>query len=55
MTAYPVTFTIFIRTASGDEVEAFRWTRDERSGVERAKREAKEFGYGEVEAWAVAA
>lgn len=48
------TFTIFVRTATGEVIEAFTWTRSEASGIARAQREAVDFGHDVVETWAVA-
>lgn len=48
-----VRFVIFVRLADGAVVEAFRWTRDEASGVARAMADAARFGFDAVEAWAV--
>lgn len=53
---YPVftpTYDIFARTADGQTIECFRWTRDEASGLRRAERDAKEFGVDAVQFWAV--
>ena len=46
-------FTIWVRTKAGEEFAAFTWTRDERSGVERAKAEAPRFGHDLDAVWAV--
>jgi hypothetical protein len=47
-------FKIWIRTAGGDELEAFLWTRSAAAGIERAWKEAHQFGFDIVAAWAVA-
>lgn len=43
---------IFIKTREGQTIRAFTWTRDAASGIARAMREAKDFGFDAVEAWA---
>jgi hypothetical protein len=47
-------FAIMVRTASGEVFEAFRWCRDEASGIARAWTEAKRFGVEASSIWAVA-
>lgn len=47
------TYVMWIETADGQQVKAFTWTRDKETGMLRAKREAKEFGYGDVKVIAV--
>jgi hypothetical protein len=49
---FKVLFRIFVRTASGEVFQAFTWTRSAESGIARAFREGKEFGFDVVEAWA---
>ena len=48
------TFRIFVRTAEGDEFQAFTWCRDEASGIARAWREGVEFGHDVAAVWAEA-
>ena len=48
------TFRIFVRTAEGDEFQAFAWCRDEASGIARAWREGREFGHNVAAVWAEA-
>jgi hypothetical protein len=50
-----VRFVIFVVLRDGSSVEAFRWTRDEQSGIARALRDAREFGVDAVSAYAEAA
>lgn len=45
------TFRIFVRTAEGDEFQAFTWCRDEASGIARAWREGVEFGHDVAAVW----
>jgi hypothetical protein len=45
-------FIIFVETLAGEIVEAFAWTRDQQSGVERARKDAKEFGVQASRVWA---
>lgn len=45
-------FVIFVETAAGETIRAFTWCRDEKSGIERAKRDAVEFGVTAVRVWA---
>lgn len=45
-------FVIFVETNSGEIIEAFTWCRDRQSGVERARRDAKDFGHIPVKIWA---
>lgn len=45
-------FIIFIETVTGEIIEAFTWCRDANSGIERARREAPEFGHNAVRIWA---
>jgi hypothetical protein len=44
---------IYVRTREGEEFIAFRWTRDPKSGCDRARAEGAEFGHDVVDAWAV--
>lgn len=46
------TCVIFVETIEGETIEAFTWCRDEASGIERARREAREFGFVPVRVWA---
>jgi len=48
------TFRIFVRTAEGEEFQAFTWCRDEASGIARAWREGVEFGHDVAAVWAEA-
>ena len=43
---------VMIRTARGKVFRAFTWTRDAASGIERARTEAKEFGFEVESIWA---
>jgi hypothetical protein len=46
-------FVIYVETITGEIIRAFTWTRDEASGIARARRECVEFGYGvPVRVWA---
>lgn len=45
-------FVIFVETITGEVIRAFTWCRDKASGIERAKRDAKEFGVTSVKIWA---
>jgi hypothetical protein len=45
-------FVIFIETVTGDIIRAFTWCRDRSSGLDRARRDAREFGYTPVRVWA---
>ena len=46
-------FVIWIELITGDVIKAFTWCRDVESGIERARNEAKTFGYdGVVKVWA---
>ena len=45
-------FKIFIRTTSGEVIEAFTWCRGEKQGIDRALREGAEWGYSIEECWA---
>lgn len=47
------TYVIWIETADGRKIEAFTWTRDKDSGIARAKREGKEFGYSDFTVTAI--
>lgn len=47
-------FSIMVREIDGTEYEAFRWTRDEASGIRRAYSDAAKFGIELASAWAVA-
>lgn len=51
--SYPV-WRIFVRTAEGEEFQAFTWCRDEASGIARAWREGVEFGHDVAAVWAEA-
>jgi hypothetical protein len=51
--AMKVKFVIFARKVDGSEFECFRWCRDAKSGIERAKTDAKKFGVTVVDVWAV--
>lgn len=46
------TFVIFVETVTGEVIRAFTWCRDELSGIERARREASEFGHDVIRVWA---
>lgn len=46
-------FEIFARKTDGTVFKCFTWSRDEKSGIERAKRDAVTFGVECVEFWAV--
>lgn len=46
------TFIIFVETITGETIEAFTWCRDKASGIERARKEAPEFGVTPVRIWA---
>ncbi len=45
-------FVIFVETVTGEIIRAFTWCRDRASGIERAKKDAKEFGVTPVRIWA---
>lgn len=45
-------YLIFVETVTGEIIRAFTWTRDPQSGVERARREAVEFGFAPLRVWA---
>jgi hypothetical protein len=45
-------FIILVETITGDVLEAFTWTRDAQSGIDRARREAVEFKQVPVRVWA---
>jgi hypothetical protein len=45
-------FVIFVETVTGDIIRAFTWCRDEMSGLERARRDAQDFGVSPVRIWA---
>lgn len=49
-----VRFVIKARKVSGEVFECFHWTRDDVSGVERAKRDAVKFGVDVIDVWAEA-
>ncbi len=49
----PIKYEIWVKTKDGREVQAFNWTRDANSGIERAKIDAKEFAIKIIDAWAV--
>ena len=46
------TFVIFVETVTGDIIRAFTWCRDELSGIERARRDARDFGVTPARIWA---
>lgn len=46
-------YVIYVVLDNGQHVEAFRWTRDEQTGCQKAMREAREFGLHPVEAYAL--
>ena len=43
---------IFVEDVSGEIIEAFTWIRDKESGINRAKKDAVEFGYTPNRVWA---
>ena len=45
-------FIIFVETVTGEIIRAFTWCHDEFSGIEKARREAAEFGVTPVKVWA---
>jgi hypothetical protein len=45
-------FIIFVETVTGEIIEAFTWCRDEMSGIERARRDAREFRVTPARIWA---
>ena len=45
-------FVIIVETVTGEIIRAFTWCRDKASGIERAKRDAKDFGFNPVNIWA---
>lgn len=45
-------FVIFVETVTGEVIRAFTWCRDEISGINRARRDAIEFGVTPVRIWA---
>lgn len=45
-------FVIFVETVTGEIIRAFTWCRDKASGIERAKRDAKELSVASVHVWA---
>lgn len=45
-------FVIFVETTAGEIINAFTWCRDKASGIERAKRDAKDFGVATTRIWA---
>lgn len=45
-------FIIFVETVTGEIIRAFTWCRDAASGVERARRDAGEFGVTPARIWA---
>jgi len=45
-------FRIMVKLADGLNMEAFTWTRDAKSGMARARRDAKLFGVNIKLAWA---
>lgn len=49
---YAPRFVIFVETVTGEIIRAFTWCRDELSGIERAKHDAKEFGVTPIRVWA---
>ena len=45
------TFVVFVETVTGDIIRAFTWCRDEPSGIERARRDARDFGVTPARIW----
>lgn len=45
-------FVIFVETVSGEIIRAFTWCRDELSGIERARRDARDFNVTPARIWA---
>lgn len=45
-------FVIFVETIAGEVIRAFTWTRDEASGIARARKDAVTFGVTPVRVWA---
>jgi hypothetical protein len=45
-------FIIFVETVTGEIIRAFTWCQDEMSGIERARRDARDFGVETVRVWA---
>jgi hypothetical protein len=46
------TFVIFVETVTGEIIRAFTWCRDELSGIDRARRDARDFGVTPARIWA---
>lgn len=45
-------FIIFVETVTGEIIRAFTWCRDRASGIERARRDASDFGVTPARIWA---
>jgi hypothetical protein len=45
-------FIIFVETVTGEIIRAFTWCRDAASGIERARRDAREFDVIPTRIWA---
>ncbi len=45
-------FIIFVETITGEVIRAFTWRRDRASGIERARRDARDFGIEPARIWA---
>lgn len=45
-------FVIFVETVTGEIIKAFTWCRDAASGINRAERDAKDFGVVAARIWA---
>jgi hypothetical protein len=45
-------FVIFVETVTGEIIRAFTWCRDAASGIERARRDARDFDVVPVRVWA---
>lgn len=45
-------FIIFVETVTGEIIRAFTWCRDRTSGIERGRRDAREFGINVARVWA---
>lgn len=45
-------FIIFVETVTGEIIRAFTWCRDAASGIERARRDAREFDVIPAHIWA---
>lgn len=50
---WPIKFEIWVKPVGEDAMLAFHWSRDEASGIERAKADATKFGYEIEQVWAV--